>query len=86
MSEAGAHVGFIVSSESFQAGAIEAVKNTNIELVTWEEFQERFYEKWFESMETKLKGVATEVAEYSDYFHPRTTSVLHAIPERVDEL
>jgi predicted helicase len=34
MSETGAHVGFIVSSMGFQSGAIEAVKNTNIELVT----------------------------------------------------
>jgi hypothetical protein len=86
ISETGAHVGFIVSSVGFQSGAIEAVKNTNIELVTWQQFQKRFYDRWFDAMGAKLEQVAAEVCEYSDYFHPRTTSVLHAIPERVDEL
>jgi len=84
--ETGAHVGFIVSSVGFQSGAIEAVKNTNIELVTWQQFQKRFYDRWFDAMQAKLEPLATGVSEYSDYFHPRTTSVLHAIPERVNEL
>ncbi len=86
VSETGAHVGFIVSSVGFQGGAIKAVKNTNIELVTWQQFQERFYGRWFDAMQAKLEPVVAEVSEYSDYFHRRTTSVLHAIPERVNEL
>ena len=84
--ESGAHVGYIVSSAGFQQGAIESAEGTNVHLVTWEQFQQAFYERWFDAMESKLKIVGSEVAELSDYFHPRTTSVLHAIPERVDEL
>ena len=84
--ESGAHVGYIVSSAGFQQGAIESAEGTNIHLVTWEQFQAAFYERWFDAMESKLEIVGSEVAELSDYFHPRTTSVLHAIPERVDEL
>jgi hypothetical protein len=86
MNEVGAHVGFIISSRGFQRGAIESVRNTNIELVTWEQFQERFYERWFDAMQSKLDAVAAKVFDYSDYFHRRTSNVLHAIPERVDEL
>jgi hypothetical protein len=84
--EAGANVGFIISSNGFQSGAVETAKNTNIDLVTWEEFQSRFYDRWFEAMRLRLAEVADEVFAYSDYFHRRTTSVLHAIPERVEEL
>jgi hypothetical protein len=84
MDEAGANVGFIISANGFQSGALEAARNTNIHLVTWNEFQERFFDRWFEAMRIKLAAVADEVFEYSDYFHRRTTSVLHAIPERVE--
>ncbi len=84
--EVGAHVGFLISSQGLQSGALEAAHHTNIELVSWDEFQNRFFERWFEAMRAKLAPVADGVFEYSDYFHRRTTSVLHAIPERVDEL
>jgi len=86
ISEIGAHVGLMISSKGFQSGAVKAAKNTNVELLTWEQFEERFYERWFEAMQKKLAGVADEVFDYSDYFHRRTTSVLHGIPERVREL
>jgi hypothetical protein len=84
--EVGAHVGFIISARGFQRGAIDAARNTNIELLSWDEFQARFFDRWFEAMRVKLAAVADEIFAYSDYFHPRMTSVLHAIPERVDEL
>jgi restriction endonuclease len=84
--EAGAHVGYIISSAGFQPGAIEGAVGTNVHLVTWEEFQEVFYERWFDAMDSGLQAVGREVADLADYFHPRTTSVLHAIPERVEEL
>lgn len=84
--EIGAHIGFVISAKGFQAGALEAARNTNIELLSWDEFQRRFFDRWFEAMGVKLAAVADDVFEYSDYFHRRTTSVLHAIKERVDEL
>jgi hypothetical protein len=86
MDEIGAHVGFIISAKGFQAGALEAARNTNIELLSWEEFQTRFFDRWFDAMRVKLAAVADKVFDYADYFHPRTTSVLHAIPARVEEL
>ena len=86
MDEAGANVGFIISANGFQSRALEAAQSTNIHLVTWTEFQARFVERGFEAMRIKLAAVADDVSEYSDYFHRRTTSVLHAIPERVEEL
>ena len=40
MADVGAHRGFIISIAGFQEGAFEAVANTNIDLVTFEELQE----------------------------------------------
>ena len=52
----------------FQQGAIESAEGTNVHLVTWEQFQEAFYERWFDAMESKLEIVGREVAELGDYF------------------
>ena len=84
--EVGANIGFIISAHGFQRGAIQAAENTCVHLVTWEEFQARFFDRWFAAMRVKLAARADEVFEYSDYFHRRTTSVLHGIPARVEEL
>ena len=62
--EVGANIGYVVSMAGFQSGAFTASELTNIELVTWEEFQGKFEESWFEEFFTKeidrqLSGVMT---------------------------
>jgi Restriction endonuclease len=42
MQETGVNRGYIISRTGFQAGAIEAAEATNVELLTFEEFQERY--------------------------------------------
>jgi restriction system protein len=69
--EVGANVGYIVSLEGFQSGAIAASELTNIELVTWEQFLDLFEESWFEEFFTKqidekLDGLMT----YAEPFLP----------------
>jgi hypothetical protein len=51
--EIGANVGYIVSMEGFQSGAVAAGDLTNLKLVTWQEFQDIFEESWFEEFFTK---------------------------------
>lgn len=46
MSDIGANVGYIISKKGFQKGAIQAAENTNIQLLTWNEFQELFENEW----------------------------------------
>jgi restriction system protein len=38
----GAHKGYIISMSGFQLGSFSAAELTNIELVTWQQFQEAF--------------------------------------------
>ena len=47
----GAHRGFIISRAGFQTGARDAVRNTNLDLLTFEELQSLFFDRWRVSME-----------------------------------
>jgi restriction system protein len=46
--DCGANWGAIVSSNGFQSGAYEAAKYSNVQLLTWREFQALFASAWFE--------------------------------------
>ncbi|HXH94789.1 MAG TPA: restriction endonuclease [Thermoanaerobaculia bacterium] len=48
IAEIGANVGYFISLHGFQAGAFAASELTNIQLVTWNQFQEAFEETWRE--------------------------------------
>jgi hypothetical protein len=70
--DAGAHIGIIISSSAFQSGALDAAKNSNILLMSWTQFQEYFYDRWFDTMLAKVCEYADPVNEYYDYFGPIT--------------
>jgi predicted helicase len=48
VSDFGANSGFIISKEGFQKGAYTAAENTNIHLMTWDESQDAFKERWLQ--------------------------------------
>lgn len=67
----GANIGYIISMEGFQSGALSASDLTNLKLVTWQEFQDIFEESWFEGFFTnqideRLDGLMT----YAEPFAP----------------
>lgn len=43
----GCNKAYIISTSNFQKGAYEAIENTNIELLTWNEFQSVFFDTWY---------------------------------------
>jgi len=63
--DAGGNVGYIVSKAGFQSGAYEAAKNTNINLVTWHQFQNIFLNQWFKKHFTQM--VSDQLERLSDY-------------------
>lgn len=65
--EAGANRGYIISRVGFQAGAIEAVHSTNIELVTFAEFQNIYFPKWYNK---RLWGIENEIGDFNVYYEP----------------
>jgi restriction endonuclease len=48
VADAGANIGYLISSSGFQPGAGEAADLTNIRLLTWEQFQAEFEPSWIE--------------------------------------
>jgi len=53
ISDIGANIGYIISLKGFQSGAYEANQFTNIDILTWYEFQELFEEKWLRNYFSK---------------------------------
>ncbi|MEO8452882.1 MAG: restriction endonuclease [Gemmatimonadota bacterium] len=49
LTDIGAHVGYIISTSGFQEGAFQAAASTNVELVTWDQFQAVFAATWFKA-------------------------------------
>ncbi|MDX9696341.1 MAG: restriction endonuclease [Bacteroidales bacterium] len=67
VSDFGANLGFIVSKNGFQSGSYEAVKNTNIRLVSLKELESEYYLKWVQGMVEKYLSFADRLFPYWDY-------------------
>lgn len=67
LADFGAHRGFIISKAGFQSGAKEAVKNTNLDLVTFRELQAIFFDRWRISMGKKYRLYADRLFPYWDF-------------------
>jgi hypothetical protein len=94
LADIGAHVGYIISTSGFQEGAFAAAENTNIELVTWEQFQEKFAATWFKRyMSPRIAERLDALLSYTEPFLPQWFGDLTsekqeaflALKERYDE-
>jgi hypothetical protein len=63
--DSGANWGAIISIRGFQKGAFEAAYCSNVRLLTWKEFQELYFTKWFERY--FLPTVSSKVDPLIDY-------------------
>lgn len=60
----GANYGIIISKAGFQSGAYKAVKNTNILLLNWSEFQDYFKINWLKNMTFKISKETKDLYNY----------------------
>lgn len=68
----GANWGFIISSKGFQSGAFEAASKSNIQLLTWSQFQDLFVERWIEKyMIPQIQKETTALIEYTEPINSR---------------
>ncbi|MFM5527711.1 restriction endonuclease [Aeromonas veronii] len=63
MEGAGASTGYIVSKKGFQTGAYEAIRYTNIQLLTFEELQHLYGNEWFRKKKEKLEALRKQLGE-----------------------
>lgn len=68
----GANWGFIISSAGFQSGAYTAASKSNVRLLTWDEFQQLFIDRWIENyMVPRLRGEVEPLVEYTEPINSR---------------
>lgn len=71
VAEIGANVGYIISTAGFQSGSHKASELTNLQLVSWQEFQGLFEESWFESFFTQeIHRRLSPLMTYAEGFLP----------------
>lgn len=64
--EIGANRGFIITRAGFQPGAREAAKWTNIDLLTWEEFEVLMFDRWVDGVTWKLNPLFARAHRLND--------------------
>ena len=62
----GANSGYIISKSGFQEGAYESIKNTNIRLLTFDEFQSAIRSTWLEAVIDNIEEVGYPLRKYCD--------------------
>ena len=67
VSDFNVQAGYIVSKSGFQKGAKEAAENSNTFLMTFEDFQEEFYEEWLSAVVDELNYIGQPLRKYADY-------------------
>jgi len=70
MHEVGGNIGFIVTKKGLQSGAIEYTRNTNVNGMTYQQFQERYFRVWHERWFVPRVGdVVDPLTQYVEPFN-----------------
>jgi hypothetical protein len=66
VADCGAHRGFIIAKSGFQSGCHDAIKNTNIELISFDDLQGLFFNRWLQAMVKRYMPYADRIFPYWD--------------------
>lgn len=64
VADSGANKGIIITRSDFQSGAFEASKSTQIELMTWEQFNTSFFGKWSAAAQITIREKVVKLYEF----------------------
>ena len=71
VNDLGCNIGYIITTSDYQKGAIQTAEYTNVELLTWENFQTKFFESWFENFFTvKITNELDPLMTYTEPILP----------------
>jgi len=77
----GANIGYIISKSGFQSGAFEAAQNSNIKLLTFDEFQTAFRTRWLDAVVDKIEEVGYPLRKYCDPMETFAANEYDRLPE-----
>lgn len=82
VADAGANFGLLISSKGFQSGAVQAAANSNVKLLTWEEFQRLFLDRWLKNhLAPSLASISEPLVDYTEPVNARVFRKADALPE-----
>ena len=64
----GCNAGYIITTSEFQKGAFDTASFTNIELLTWDEFQHKYFDTWMDAY--FFKKITDELDPLMTYTEP----------------
>lgn len=79
INDTGANVGYIIALKGFQSGSFKAANYTNIELITWEQFQNAFCHSWLEQYLSPL--ITKELDPILGYTEPLVQDWMCEVPD-----
>jgi|SRR5665648_7661 len=72
VNDLGCNIGYVITTSDFQSGAVNTSEYTNIELLTWESFQELFFESWYEAyFSPQIANRLDPILTYSEPILPK---------------
>jgi Restriction endonuclease len=66
VSDLGANRGLLISAKGFQAGANEAARFTNVDLLTWQQFEDLMFDRWYAAITFRLHRLFGQVFPLMD--------------------
>lgn len=90
VNDTGVNKAYIITTSDFQKGAIESVESTNVELISWTEFQKLFFKSWYTNyFSVKLYDIIKQdydpaAIKFFDNFELIEKKYFHSLIEKYD--
>lgn len=79
VTDAGANCGLLIAKSGFQSGAYEAADKSNVKLLTWEQFNSIFAERWVDNhLRPTLESINEPLVDYTEEMN--TKVIRHTMP------
>lgn len=86
MNETGCNIGYIVSINGFQSGAVKYVDFTNIKLFTFEKLQEHYYKTWMRNyFSPKVEEIIERLVNYTEPCNTKRQKTLNKVSDECQE-
>ncbi len=67
VADSGANRGIVIAKKGFQSGANEASLKTSVELMTWDQFNTAFFDKWLAAASNSFRERARKLVEFRSF-------------------
>lgn len=82
MNETGCNIGYIVSKNGFQSGAINYVNFTNIRLFTFDELQKHYYKTWMKNyFAPNVERIIERLVNYTEPYSSKRDKALNEVSD-----